>query len=190
MAIHYRNPLGATVTALTADSITLSESLAVPDISLQAGGNGYIGSSANPFTVVWATGFSTGSPTQISYNATGVNAEGPLELVSETSNVTMGSDPAVDAETLITGGLQGIRLRTTVPVYPSTDNVIDLGQAAKRFKSAYLSGDVNVDSDSYHYFGASNVDGSWRIGRSGDDLVHQRRESGEWVTKDTIAAAG
>ena len=38
------------------------------------------------------------------------------------------------------------------------------------------------------YFGDSETDGSWRITRSGNDLVIQRRESGSWVTKSTISA--
>lgn len=38
------------------------------------------------------------------------------------------------------------------------------------------------------YFGASATDGSWRITKSGNDLVIQRRVTGSWVTKSTIAA--
>ncbi len=36
------------------------------------------------------------------------------------------------------------------------------------------------------YFGPRETDGSWRITRSGNNLVFQRRESGSWVTKSTI----
>lgn len=62
-----------------------------------------------------------------------------------------------------------------------------------------LSHDENVRNDwtgsrimpaaAYYYFGKVDSNGSWRIGRSGDDLVIERRESGSWVTKSTIAAA-
>jgi len=38
------------------------------------------------------------------------------------------------------------------------------------------------------YFGAAATDGTWRIMRSGNDLVIQRRESGSYVTKSTITA--
>lgn len=54
---------------------------------------------------------------------------------------------------------------------------------------ASLAGDFAVASTNYHYWGASDTDGSWRMGRSGDNFVIERRESGSWVTKSTIAAA-
>jgi hypothetical protein len=41
-------------------------------------------------------------------------------------------------------------------------------------------------STAYKYFGASGTNGSWRIGRSGDNLVFERREAGSWVTKLTV----
>lgn len=48
---------------------------------------------------------------------------------------------------------------------------------------------LGVKLDGATYFGDSGTDGSWRIVRSGNDLVIQRRESGSWVTKSTIAAS-
>jgi hypothetical protein len=38
------------------------------------------------------------------------------------------------------------------------------------------------------YFGDDSTNGSWRIVRSGNDLVIQRREAGTWTTKSTISA--
>lgn len=38
------------------------------------------------------------------------------------------------------------------------------------------------------YFGKNDTNGSWRLIRSGNDLVIQRREMGSWVTKSTISA--
>jgi hypothetical protein len=38
------------------------------------------------------------------------------------------------------------------------------------------------------YFGGQAVDGTWRIVRSGNNLVFQRRESGSYMTKETISA--
>jgi hypothetical protein len=38
------------------------------------------------------------------------------------------------------------------------------------------------------YLGASGTDGTWKIVRSGNDLLFQRRESGSYVTKTTILA--
>jgi len=34
--------------------------------------------------------------------------------------------------------------------------------------------------------GAIETNGNWRIKQDGNNLVHQKRESGSWVTKDTI----
>lgn len=38
------------------------------------------------------------------------------------------------------------------------------------------------------YLGMPSEEGSWRIVRSGNNLVHQRRETGIWVTKQTVSA--
>ena len=45
---------------------------------------------------------------------------------------------------------------------------------------------VEAKSDGYFYMGDPDTNGTWRIGRSGDNLVMQRRESGTYVTKSTI----
>lgn len=42
-------------------------------------------------------------------------------------------------------------------------------------------------TDAVH-LGVQTVDGSWRITTSGTSLVIERRESGNWVTKQTISA--
>ena len=47
---------------------------------------------------------------------------------------------------------------------------------------------VLTDSAAAFYLGDPNTNGSWRIVRSGDNLVRQRRESGSWVTKGTDSA--
>ena len=47
-------------------------------------------------------------------------------------------------------------------------------------------GGVEVNSDEAFYLGDPGTDGTWRIIRDGNNLVHQRRESGVWVTKHTI----
>ena len=46
----------------------------------------------------------------------------------------------------------------------------------------------SIASGGAYYFGAAATDGTWRITRSGNDLVIQRRESGSYVTKSTISA--
>jgi hypothetical protein len=48
--------------------------------------------------------------------------------------------------------------------------------------------DVQVDAANAYILGFKPVNGSWQIIRSGNDLLFQRRESGVWVTKQTISA--
>jgi len=55
-------------------------------------------------------------------------------------------------------------------------------------KALKVIGSATVNSDGKLYFGDYDTDGSWRITRSGNNLVLQRRESGSWVTKQTISA--
>lgn len=47
---------------------------------------------------------------------------------------------------------------------------------------------AGVGGSQAYYFGAEATDGTWRIIRSGNDLKFQRRESGSYVDKSTIAA--
>lgn len=47
---------------------------------------------------------------------------------------------------------------------------------------------VEAASAGYLYLGDPATDGTWRVGRSGNDLVMERRESGTYVTKQTILA--
>jgi hypothetical protein len=47
---------------------------------------------------------------------------------------------------------------------------------------------VHLISTGVIYLGDSSTDGSWRIVRSGNDLVIQRLESSTWTTKSTISA--
>jgi hypothetical protein len=65
------------------------------------------------------------------------------------------------------------------------------GTAADAISSAggvTLAGDIIASDTSNIYLGPSGTDGSWRMVRSGNNLVFQRRESGSWVTKSTISA--
>lgn len=48
--------------------------------------------------------------------------------------------------------------------------------------------EVHLISTGVIYIGDSSTDGSWRIVRSGNDLVIQRLESSTWTTKSTISA--
>jgi hypothetical protein len=48
--------------------------------------------------------------------------------------------------------------------------------------------DVYVGAADAYYFGVPNVNDTWRIVRSGNNLVIERRETGAYVTKSTILA--
>jgi hypothetical protein len=60
--------------------------------------------------------------------------------------------------------------------------------------SATFAGGVGIAKElvmpaaDWVYFGPVATDGSWRMGRSGNDFVHQRRESAAWVTKLQVVA--
>lgn len=47
---------------------------------------------------------------------------------------------------------------------------------------------VRVESTLAFHLGDPTVDGTWRFTRSGNNLLAQRRETGAWVTKQTISA--
>ena len=42
---------------------------------------------------------------------------------------------------------------------------------------------IQVGADGWIYFGGIDVDGSWRVGRVGDDWNAERREAGVYVAK-------
>jgi hypothetical protein len=48
--------------------------------------------------------------------------------------------------------------------------------------------EVHLISTGVIYLGDSATDGSWRVQRSGNDVIWERREAGSWVTKSTISA--
>jgi len=50
-------------------------------------------------------------------------------------------------------------------------------------------GDVEIGDTNSFYWGDPATNDSWRVQRSGDDLVFQQREGGSWVTKSTISGA-
>ncbi|MCP4674324.1 MAG: hypothetical protein GY854_02160 [Deltaproteobacteria bacterium] len=51
-----------------------------------------------------------------------------------------------------------------------------------------VAGDIEVGSSNWHYWGDPSTDSSWRLGRSGNDMVLERRESSVWVNKQTFVA--
>jgi hypothetical protein len=69
------------------------------------------------------------------------------------------------------------------------NNILELTGRQADFDGnvAIPSGSASIPDPSF-YLGQSDINGSWRITRSGDDLVMQRLESGVWTTKSTISA--
>jgi len=86
-----------------------------------------------------------------------------------------------------------LRLQRTTPS-ASTAAEVHIGNGILDYgTSVRYRGTVRLDATSTHntsagwtYYGDSATDGTWRIGRDGDNLVHQRRESGTYVTKATV----
>lgn len=52
-----------------------------------------------------------------------------------------------------------------------------------------LSDTPELTSAGEFYFGAAGTNGTWRITRSGDDLIFSRREAGVYVEKGAFTAA-
>jgi hypothetical protein len=48
--------------------------------------------------------------------------------------------------------------------------------------------DLTINDEHGLYLGTQDGDGAWRIIRSGNNLVIQRKEASTWVTKSTITA--
>jgi hypothetical protein len=60
------------------------------------------------------------------------------------------------------------------------------GPTASSDQRVDIDGGLRVAAADYIYFGPSGTDGTWRMGRSGNNFIFQRRESGSYVTKQTI----
>jgi len=73
----------------------------------------------------------------------------------------------------------------------SANNIISAGNANPSSASRIQTlGDIEVTfTTAWYYLGDPTTDGSWRFGANGGaDFLHQKRELGVWVTKQTIVA--
>jgi hypothetical protein len=71
----------------------------------------------------------------------------------------------------------------------ATKEILNLSHANGDGTSTRVAGvyrDGAMSTDSGFYIGDKTTDGSWRFVTSGADLVIQKRESGNWITKQTI----
>ncbi len=70
----------------------------------------------------------------------------------------------------------------------TTNSGGDLAIAPSGGNLTVTAADVDIASDKAFYLGNPTTDGSWKIIRSGNNLLMQRREAGSYVTKTTITA--
>ena len=66
---------------------------------------------------------------------------------------------------------------------PTHDDILKWDNSLKRWVLANIS--VYSATD-FVYFGAVTTNGTWRIGRSGNNLNFERREAGLWVRKGAM----
>jgi hypothetical protein len=150
-----------------------------PLLRVNAGGDALMGYQAgynltttgtNNFLVGYRAGYSltTGSSNIFLGTNTGYSC------VSGTANVFLGANAGY-SET----GSNKLYIENSNSVTPliggdfSTDDVT-------------VNADLHVRSTDAFYFGDETTDGTWRIVRSGTNLVFELRESGSWVTKSTM----
>lgn len=62
---------------------------------------------------------------------------------------------------------------------------VDL-KVTQKIKLDSTAKEIEIAANNWLYFGDSTTDGSWRIAPLAGDFVHQKRESGVWVTKQII----
>lgn len=99
----------------------------------------------------------------------GVSANGSLIRMAITLNGTTTQAIAADIRTL--SGAPAMIINGAGGLPTSTLDVV---------------GSVEIGSGDAYLMGDPTTNGSWRIIRSGDNLLMQRRESGTWTTKQTI----
>ncbi len=99
----------------------------------------------------------------------------PLEIKA------IGTDAAIDL-TLHAKGTGAVKIA------PSFDFAVDGGDALFG-ADVVLTASAGTAGDASFYLGPVGTDGTWRITRSGDDLLLQQREAGTYVTKVTHSGA-
>ena len=185
-----------TLNTITVGSYNTAFGTYALNASTSASGNTAIGRSALPVTT---TG---GGNTAIGQNALLVNTEGYINTaigVNSLENNTTGAYNIGIGSSALTNNTTGtynigIGYLATVSSGDLTNaiaigynssvtasNTIQLGNSS--ITDVKTSGNIQTTSDKAFYFGDPTVDGTWRIVRSGDNLVYERRESGSWVTK-------
>jgi hypothetical protein len=100
---------------------------------------------------------------------------------------TFGADLGVEHNVHVLGAIRADSAMLTDLVVP-VGNVLTVRTNSGLQLDSFVetTSDVQIPSDNAFYFGDKDIDGSWRIIRSGNNLLFQQRVSGSWVTKDTM----
>lgn len=136
--------------------------------------------------VIFSSSYQSTSDT--SQNATDNLALKPKTLTGHVRTETYNS---TDLTTLHCSGIAEDNFNEYVSLNDSTATTEIAADGTIRLSAADLdfqAGDVICGAAKPIYFGSSATDGTWKIVRSGNDLIFQRRESGSYVTKHTITA--
>lgn len=70
-----------------------------------------------------------------------------------------------------------------VKTRPSDGQLLQYSTATKRWELVTAG---SLGATGFLYFGDSATNGTWRIGRSGNNLNFERREAGVWVEKGAM----
>jgi hypothetical protein len=130
-------------------------------------GNGYVAGQKALFSIL-ADGLWSASNTGTYYTWTGTSN-------GSTTNTTW---------MMLRNGVLSLT-NTTEATDKDTGSIVTEGGIGVE-KSVFAGGDVTAVGAVY--IGGNATDGSWRMTISGTSLVVQRRESGVWVTKQTVEA--
>ncbi len=65
------------------------------------------------------------------------------------------------------------------------DGAAELYNAGEKQFETVVSG-VEIPVDNFMYFGDTTTSGSWRMGVSGEDFIHQKYDGSTWETKQTV----
>lgn len=150
-------------------------------------------SMASPLTLTSTTNLITTNTRDTSDNALiGIGGGGGTSNTRGASLFLYGNEHASTGGVIITSGnvagsFLSIRHRGTERIGVLGDSPNDVVITGNIKASGTITGTNHIaGSADFFYFGDPTTDGSWRIGRSGNNLVFERRESGSWVTKQTI----
>lgn len=186
-ALSYRGPssgalansviIGNGAVATTSDSVAIGSGA-----SASASGEpiaiGYLATATAIYTLAIGR--------QANATAPGATALGFFANATHTNSVALGYQAVTAKANQIVLGKAANHTEVTIPA--TTEATSPTAAALVVAGGIGAAKDAVLSSTSSIYLGDAATDGTWRYTRSGNDLLFQRRESGVWVTKLTIAA--